>query len=191
MARSPDFGSYLINSRFLRLAFTTPTFTNLSSLIKYTRRPIMQKVQCHNHLRMQVTATYASQYLVSELFNASPWPLFTFPSQYSFTFGYLGFLGLVSGLTFSYFFFFFVRFIVLYIYIFLQAKLLVLRLTQLLHGYDRYWDSYPLWLSYFKLILLSHMEHTYFMLFGATYSLNRFRSPLLTASTHLSFPHSY
>ncbi len=76
-------------------------------------------------------------------------------------------------------------------YIFLQAKLLVLRLTQLLHGYDRYWDSYPLWLSYFKLILLSHMEHTYFMLFGATFSLNRFRSPLLTASTHLSFPHSY
>ena len=121
MARSPDFGSYLINSRFLRLAFTMPTFTNLSSLTKYTRRPIMQKVQCHNHLRMQVTATYASQYLVSELFNASPWPLFTFPSQYSFTFGYLGFLGLVSGLTFSYFF---VRFIVLYIYIFLQAKLL-------------------------------------------------------------------
>lgn len=118
MARSPDFGSYLINSRFLRLAFTTPTFTNLSSLIKYTRRPIMQKVQCHNHLRMQVTATYASQYLVSELFNASPWPLFTFPSQYSFTFGYLGFLGLVSGLTFSYFFFFFrsfYRFIYLYI----------------------------------------------------------------------------
>lgn len=111
MARSPDFGSYLINSRFLRLAFTTPTFTNLSSLIKYTRRPIMQKVQCHNHLRMQVTATYASQYLVSELFNASPWPLFTFPSQYSFTFGYLGFLGLVSGLTFSYFLFYLVRFI--------------------------------------------------------------------------------
>jgi hypothetical protein len=92
---------------------------------------------------------------------------------------------------FVFFFFFFVRFIVLYIYIFLQAKLLVLRLTQLLHGYDRYWDSYPLWLSYFKLILLSHMEHTYFMLFGATFSLNRFRSPLLTASTHLSFPHSY
>src|SRR5512139_1401466 len=50
MARSPDFGSYLINSRFLRLAFTMPTFTNLSSLTKYTLRPIMQKVQCHNHL---------------------------------------------------------------------------------------------------------------------------------------------
>ena len=84
-----------------------PTFTNLSSLTKYTRRPIMQKVQCHNHLSiLSQFATTGSYYICLSVsgfsvFNTS---LYSFHLSLTVLVHYrlFRFLGLVSVLPIIY-----------------------------------------------------------------------------------------
>ena len=88
MDRSPGFGSYPYNlSALFRLGFpSAPWLNHLTSLHRYTRRTVLQKVRYRTYKVLYLLVNTKFQVL----FHSPPGVLFTFPSQYCFTIGHQG-----------------------------------------------------------------------------------------------------
>src|SRR5690606_11368858 len=95
MGSSPSFGSAPRNSTPSSdsLALRLPGFPRLTSLLRTTRRPVLQKVRRQGLLPLRLLVGQRFQVL----FHSPPGVLFTFPSRYWCTIGRLGYLALGGG----------------------------------------------------------------------------------------------